>query len=314
MILSPRDGAVDVPLNARLFVLDGDSGQPLGLRTRDGGAEVALAVVDVTPGSRSYASWITRPVAPLAPETAYEITQAEGGDTHVRATFTTGTATDTIAAAFAGAAGVTATRWRAEAGSYDSCWGIADGEDTIEIAHPAVPDDAVGVAIDVRLDDEATPSWRALRPVPLSSGDRGASSLLRSGYCDYLGSPALADAARACVRTTAFDLAGNQVADTAEACTTVRTCGFSDDGSCASPPGAGGCAVGAPGRTPGGPWGLTILCLGFTLCLLRRAQGRGSRRGARWSAACDAPRACALASPCSSPASPPSCPPARPRG
>lgn len=103
----PEDGATDVPLNARVYVLydtqGSDPGSTLELRVQDG----ATVAVDETTPYTIGAARLLAPTAPLAPSTTYEIldTLALPCDSElprtciaeptVIATFTTGAALDT---------------------------------------------------------------------------------------------------------------------------------------------------------------------------------------------------------------------------
>lgn len=299
-LVRPEDGAVDVPLNARVLVLASWIGQ-VDLRRRDDAVNVVLSVEDSVARYGSTRSVLARPLPGLDPETTYEVVLEGLTGQLVVSTFTTGSLRDDVAPEFTGATAIQPRRWRADGTYYSSCWTRDEGTDSVLVEHQAFGPDVAGAIMEVRRQGDPGPPWRTIHPVPLYAVPWLApgQSWLSSDLCGYTNAPDLDEPGSYCVRVTAFDLAGNVAGAGVETCGVSETCrlddtvlgvtpstpcdptpyppapapdggsgGEADGGYAGAADDGGGCAV-ATGRSRALSGQALLLLLGFTALVLR---------------------------------------------
>jgi len=295
-VVLPEDGATDVPLNARIYVLydtaGGDPGSTLSLRVQ-GGADVALGAT--TPLTLGSARLLT-PAAPLQPSATYELldTLTLPCDSEfasdcisaaaVIATFTTGTAADTSAPSLTGVS--------LQSSGFCTGESCPDGEDvqydTITIG--AVADDLPTNWVQYMY--LSTDGQVLAGPTSWLITGRGCGG--GAGYfpiVKYLALPSTVD-------IRGVDLAGN--VETTPHVLEGGTCDLIDCGPDAGPGAGGGPFAGAgcgcaSGKLSGGDPVLVIACLGW-LGLVRRRRAI-SRRAAGSPGQQQADRPCRIAPP-----------------
>jgi MYXO-CTERM domain-containing protein len=279
-IVSPREGASDVPRNAVVIATFQYANQPV------------LELVDVTTGQPVDLGWtvhpsdrigsftvFARPAQLLAAGATYEILAAPQADYREwRWRFTVGDSIDTTPPSFAGLRGAAFETMRYGSGCTSSCIAARDGYvSRIRLDYDGAPSDAAYLELELRtLDGQSL----ARMPVP-------GVEVLGSHICEPR-SPVLEPGTWYCARMIAYDVAGQPAGGTELFCGEAVSCApalkevgiFCEPSDLCEeaespPPGlapSAGCATGTDPRTP---WLFALL--GAAIAVVHRRSRRRCR-------------------------------------
>jgi len=272
-VLSPADGATDVPTNVVPVIDDVASyQQTVALTLREDGATTEVGVpFDVFTSALGTSGFVVGRPGELAPLTTYVLSLGVGG--FVTSTrFTTGTARDDAPPSFAGLTGFVPEQQEYPAPALrecvNSCVLRVDGRvNRIRLQHGA-GEGVIWYRLQVREAEAAAPFYEAALEV-------GATDLIRPFVCGT--QPPVLDPDRSyCARLTAHDAAGNTAGGEVEVCTATETC-TARDVDCLPveecvPAKHGGCAIARGSGAGACRLGPAILAV---LAVLRRRGRRG---------------------------------------
>ncbi len=276
--ISPANGAVDVPIDAKLIVRFAIADSIIVSLRDASGAGVALTTDIRRPyGLYDGVTVFATPAAPLAANTTYTVTAHRTDAMETITSFRTGSATDQVPPSFGGI-----TAFAPETMEYPivinggfciaTCISASDGHlSRIGIDAASVPADVVHLALLLRRADDTHVEEIPLSlapPFDLTSDVCLPHARLEAGV-DY------------CARVVAYDVAGNRAGFETELCTTSATCQptATDSGGCTpadaclpiDPPTAadsGGCASSRPDGL------LALVMTAMSWICIRRRPGR----------------------------------------
>jgi hypothetical protein len=265
-IVSPPDGATDVPVNATIFI---GAYVPSALQ-RATLIDVATgATVDATQGDLGDQVTL-RPTAPLAAGTTYRVSFDNDLQGPYETTFTTGSGVDDVAPTWAGLTGATlsALPYPGPDGCENSCISPTDGwYRKIQLDVPAPPADVVSLVMHIynpTIPDDRG-EYVAIYPVRYSTS--GVDTSITEGGCRTTTLPRFLSGQTFAVEVIAYDAAGNVAERAAPIMATVPACaeaiyddvctptGCADDGSGGDDGGGGGSSAAASGCTTTGTTG-----------------------------------------------------------
>lgn len=263
--ISPADGAVDVPINARVFMSFGFQ-QTVAVELREVGTGTVVPLT-VESHERFTGMWLSAaPTVALAPNTTYEV--VVDSQVPTRSTFLTGDGTDLTPPAFDGLVSLAPETMRypienAEGGfCFDSCVEGTGHISRLRLGFAEPPAEAALVTFTL-LRDGAVVDELAMP----SNFNEPAGHVLGFSTCERR-SPVLEPGASYCGRLTAYDAAGNTAGGTVEVCAVAEACVpvLADNGCTPSDRcdlGAeGGCAGTRSGQTGAGLV-LVVLAIAF---------------------------------------------------